>query len=72
MVPGTIFDEWSPHLRVATAITPFLVAMAMRILLGGNALTRWLLTLSTIWFAINVLMAPYSAGMRQEIRNLLQ
>jgi hypothetical protein len=69
---GTIFDELSPHLRVATAVAPFLVAMVMRLLLGGNALTRWIITLSTVWFAANVLMAPYSAGMRQDIRNLLR
>jgi hypothetical protein len=71
VVPGTIFDEWSPHLRVATAVAPFVIALVMRILLGGNSLTRWLLTLATIWFAVSVLMAPYSAGMRQDIRNLL-
>jgi uncharacterized MAPEG superfamily protein len=72
MVPGTIFDDLSPHLRVATAVTPFLLAMVMRLLLGGNLLTRSLLTLATLWFAANVLMAPYSAAMRQEIRNLLR
>jgi len=67
-----IFDDWSPHLRVATAIAPFVVAIVMRLLLGGNALTRWMVTLSTVWFAVNILMAPYSATMRQDIRNLLR
>jgi hypothetical protein len=66
-----MFDDFSPHLRVTTAVLPFVVAMGMRLLLGSNALTRWAVTLSTVWFAANVLMAPYSSGMRQDIRNLL-
>jgi hypothetical protein len=66
-----MFDNLSPHVRVATAVTPFVVAIGMRFLLGANALTRWMLTLSTVWFVANVLMAPYSAVMRQDIRNLL-
>jgi hypothetical protein len=66
-----ILDQLSPYMRVATAIAPFVITLLMRVLLGGNALTRWMITLSTFWFAANVLMAPYSAGMRQDIRNLL-
>jgi hypothetical protein len=31
----------------------------------------WLITLTTMWFVINVLAAPYSAPMRQEIQNLI-
>ena len=49
---------------------PFLVVMAARIIWGKSRIMSWLITLSTLWFAINVLMAPYSPGMRQEIRNL--
>jgi hypothetical protein len=30
----------------------------------------WLIALSTVWFAINVFMAPYAAGLRQNIRTL--
>jgi hypothetical protein len=66
-----MFEELSPHLRMATAVAPFVVAVGLRLLLGGNALTRWLITLSTLWFAASVLMAPYSAVMRQDLRNLL-
>jgi hypothetical protein len=69
--PMTFLNQLSPYMRVATAVLPFAVAVAMRLLLGGNALTRWLVTLSTVWFAANILMAPYSSGMRQDIRNLL-
>jgi hypothetical protein len=42
----------------------------MRLVLGNNQLTRWLISLGVMWFAANILMAPYSAGMRQDIRHL--
>jgi hypothetical protein len=29
-----------------------------------------LLSISTIWFAVNVFLAPYSYGMRQDLMNL--
>ena len=60
----------SPHARVVTAVLPFAVATFVRLVLGNDKLTRWLISLSILWFAANVLMAPYSAGMRQDIRNL--
>ena len=52
------------------AVIPFAFAVFLRLLLGNNLLTRWLLSLGVLWFAANILMAPYSAGMRQDIRNL--
>ena len=55
-----MFEELSPHLRVATAVAPIAIALGIRLLLGANALTRWLVTLSTLWFAANVMMAPGS------------
>jgi hypothetical protein len=67
MYPGTILDELTPHARVATAIAPFAAAIIMRIAFGRNGLTRWMLTIGTTWFAINVMLAPYSASMRQDI-----
>jgi hypothetical protein len=70
MLPGTILDELSPHLRVMTAVAPFLAAIALRLLLGGNLLTRRLMTLSVVWFAANILMAPFSAPVRQDIQRL--
>ena len=51
-------------------VLPFALAIFVRLVLGNNPLTRWLISLSVMWFAANVLMAPYSAGMRQDIRNL--
>ena len=65
-----LFDVLSPHARLATAVLPFVVALGLRIILGRNRLTRTLVSAGTVWFFINVLMAPYSTRMRQEIENL--
>ncbi len=63
-------ESLSPHARVATAVLPFVLAIIIRIVLGKNKLTRTLISLATMWFAINVLMAPYSARMREDIQEL--
>ena len=70
MSPGNLLNDLSPHARVVTAVLPFAMAIFVRLLLGNNQLTRWLFSLSVLWFAANVMMAPYSDGMRQGIRNL--
>ena len=56
--PGNIFNDLSPHARVVTAVLPFALAIFMRLLVGNNRLTRWLISLSVLWFAANILMAP--------------
>jgi len=66
----SLLEDLSPHARVATAVAPFVAAMILRMALGRNRLTRMLISLGTMWFAINVLMAPYSARMRQDIQDL--
>ena len=63
----SIFEELSPHARVATAVLPFVAAMLLRLILGKNRLTQVLVSVSTTWFAINVLLAPLSQGMRRDI-----
>ena len=65
-----IFENLSPHARVVTALLPFLAAIVLRLLLGKNQVTRVLLSISTTWFAINILMAPLSDGMRRDILDL--
>ena len=65
-----LFQHLSPYARVVTAITPFLVAIVLRLVFGKNQVTRVLLSMTTAWFAINVFMAPYSYGMRQDLVNL--
>jgi hypothetical protein len=66
----SVIEDLSPHARVATAVVPFFMAMLLRVALGGNKLTRMLISLGTMWFAVNVLAAPYSARMRQDIVDL--
>jgi hypothetical protein len=70
MVPGNLFDSLSPHARLATAVLPFVLAMGVRLMFGRSRVGGWLITLATAWFAVNVLVAPYSAHMRQDLRNL--
>jgi hypothetical protein len=70
MSPGSLVDAISPHARVATALIPFLAALVLRLLFGKNRVTRAALSVATMWFAINVLIAPYSFDMRQEILRL--
>jgi len=70
MSPGSLIDVLSPHARVATALVPFLVALVARLVFGKNRFTRAVLSLSTMWFAINVLLAPFSVGLRQELLRL--
>ena len=64
---GTLVDAISPHARVTTALIPFLAALVLRLILGKNRLTQVVLSLATMWFAVNVLIAPYAGQMRQEI-----
>jgi hypothetical protein len=70
MLQATILDDLSPYARVATAIAPFLAAIVLRLLFGKNRVTRILLSISTTWFAINILLAPYSASMRRDLNHL--
>lgn len=70
MWPGTLFDQLTPHARVATALIPFLVALVLRLIMGKNRFTRGALSVATMWFAINVLLTPYSADMQREILRL--
>jgi hypothetical protein len=44
--------------------------MLVRLILGKNRLTQVLVSVSTTWFAINVLLAPLSQGMRRDILDM--
>jgi hypothetical protein len=71
----SLADTLSPHVRVATAVAPFAGAMILRFALGTNRFIQWLIWASTMWFLINVLLAPYSPGMRDDflaLRRLFQ
>lgn len=65
-----LLEDLTPYGRVATAVAPFVAAIVLRVILGKSKLTGMLISASTMWFVVNVLMAPYSAGMRQDIENL--
>ena len=49
-----------PYFKVATAVAPFLMAAAVRLVAGRNRLTGALLSLGTMWFAVNVLLSPFT------------
>jgi len=44
--------------------------MVLRVVVGKSRATGWLLTGSMVWFVVFVLMAPFSAGVRQDLLNL--
>jgi hypothetical protein len=53
--------------QVAVAVAPFAMALLLRVLLGRTEFTRWIVMLCAMWFAIDVLVTPYSSGIRQEL-----
>ncbi len=67
---STPLDGLTPDERVGAAVAPFVVAMLLRVILGRTQFTRWSVALGTMWFAIHVLLAPYSTGVRQELIEL--
>jgi hypothetical protein len=70
VIDGIPFQGLTPDAQVATAVLPFVVAMMLRWIMGRTEFTRWAITVGTMWFAINVLLAPYSAGVRQDLMDL--
>lgn len=70
MLAGNIIEDISAYARVATAVSPFVVAILARLIFGKNRMTRVLLSLTTTWFAINVLLTPYSVGMQHDLLKL--
>ncbi|MGA2194256.1 MAG: hypothetical protein ABSH40_03220 [Bryobacteraceae bacterium] len=64
---ASILDHLSHYARILTAVTPFLLAVAIRFVYGKKRVTGMLLSISAMWFAVNVLAAPYSAGMQRDL-----
>ena len=64
------FAALGAYARVTTALAPFALAMALRAAFGRNRSIRWLITISTPWFPLNVLLAPYSPGMREDLQSI--
>jgi hypothetical protein len=70
MLPVRILETLSLHARVATAVAPFAAAVLLRILFGKSRLAELMLTLATVWFAANVLAAPFSDRMQEDVSGL--
>jgi uncharacterized membrane protein len=70
MPVGKFLADFGPYARIGTAVAPFVVAMLLRLLFGKNRLTSLLISLATVWFTVNVLIAPYSLRMQQELRQI--
>jgi hypothetical protein len=68
--PWSALMELGPYARVMTAVAPFVAASALRMMFGKGRKTRLQLSLSVMWFAVNVLLAPYSTGMQQDLSRL--
>lgn len=64
---GISLDYLTPEGRVEVAVVPVIVALLLRLLLGRTQFSRWSIAIGTMWFAINVLLAPYSDGIRQSL-----
>jgi hypothetical protein len=60
VIPGEVFFQFTPHARVAAAVAPVVIALFFRVILGNCRTTRWMISFAVVWFAVNVLMAPYS------------
>ena len=67
MFPGTLLDAFTPVERIAIASAPFAGAIILRVAFGRHPIIRWLVTITTLWFTLNVLLAPYSSDVRQDI-----
>jgi hypothetical protein len=72
MAPVDFLQGLSPHARVVIALAPFLTALVARLILGKNQLTRILLSVSTTWFAINILLTPYSSRMQTDLISIFR
>jgi len=62
-----LFLSLTPYARVATALIPFVAAILVRILMGKNRVTGVLISIGTVWFMINILLAPYSVRIQQDL-----
>lgn len=67
MVLWDIFAALGPYVRAATAVAPIVVALLLRVCVGPGRFTAWLIWAATMWFMLNVLLAPYSPGMRDDL-----
>jgi hypothetical protein len=65
-----LLEQLSPHARVATAVAPFVGAVAFRLTTGRSKMASVLISIATTWFAVIVLLTPLSYGMQQDLMRL--
>ncbi len=70
MLFWSLVDALSPYARLTTAVAPFAAATILRFAMGRNKVTAWLVSIATMWFLVNVLIAPYSEGMRDDLHSI--
>lgn len=46
--------------KILSAVVPVAVAIGLRFVLGRNHATELMLSMATTWFAINVLLSPFT------------
>jgi hypothetical protein len=68
--PGGLLERFSPYAHVATAVAPFVGAVAFRLLTGRSRLASVLISVATTWFAVLVFLTPMSSGMQQDLLRL--
>jgi hypothetical protein len=72
MVAGIILTGIGPLTRVLVAVVPFAAALLLRLGMGRSRFTNVIVSVGTMWFLVNVLIAPYSLEMQQELHMMLR
>jgi len=71
MPAGAFFGEFSPLSQVAAAVSPFIIAMILRLMFGRKRWTEVVVTIATSWFFVNVLIAPYAVDIQRELHEII-
>ncbi len=67
---GGLFDFFYPHVRLASALLPIAITITLRFVFGSGKVVNTMVSIATVWFAVNVLAAPYSFQMQQDIESV--
>ncbi len=57
---------------MVSAVAPVVITIAMRFIFGSSKLVNTLVSIATVWFTVNVLAAPYSFQMQEDIQSVRQ
>jgi uncharacterized protein YqgC (DUF456 family) len=67
---GIVSGHFGALSRAGIAMGPFVAAVLLRLIRGRDRLTSSLITFTTGWFAMNVLLAPSFEGTRETLYSL--